>query len=261
MELLNSNTTYRKVNFTEYLEGPDHLNISGGLYSATEADVLAYGYNDSSIWEFDGLVLDPEIYDNDLSTKFVSYFNEQNVDLTQIETLSDADQTMILMAMGFVLDDVLFAVTFVYILAQGFGATFGHNYNSSTITAVSERNIVYNLEIDFSLDDSGHWQNSTVNSHLNLTYGVNSNVLLESEVVSSAYYTEWNGTDYVTEYHAGRYVHEIISPEELLGDYPKEEPEPEPEPTIPGFPLSILTSSILVGIIPIYVIIKRQRKK
>jgi hypothetical protein len=145
----------------------------------------------------------------------------------------------------------------VYVLSQAFGATFGHNFNSSTITEVTERNIVYNLEIDFSIDDSGHWQNITIDSDLNLTYGVTSNVLLESEVISSSYYTEWNGTDYVTEYHAGRYLHEIVSPEELLDDFPQEEPDPEPEPKIPGFPASIL---MLIAIIPVYVIIKRQRK-
>ncbi len=261
MQLINSNTTYRKVNFTEIIEGPDHLNISGHFYSATEADVLAHGYNDSGIWEYESFGIEPEIYDNDLTTKYVSIFNEQQTNLTQIETLSAADQTYVLLAMGFVLDDILFAVAFLYILAQGFGATFGHNYNSSTIDSVTERNIVYGLDIDFSIDDSGHWQNVTTSSDLNLTYGVASNILLQSEIVTSTYYTEWNGTDYETEYHAGRYVHEIKYPDELLDDFPTEdEPEPEPEPIIPGFSVPILLGSITIGVIPAALIIKRKKK-
>ncbi len=260
MQVTSLNISYRKLNFTEILEGPDHLNITGGFYSATTEDVADYGYDNMSIWDFDNLVMSPEIYDNDPTSKFVAFFNEQNSNLTEIETLSDDDQVYVAISMGLVIDPILFAVAFVYILSQAFGATFGHNLNSSTITSITERTIIYDLLIDFSIDDSGHWQNMTYNGNLNLTYGKTSNILMKSICTATVDATEWNGTHYVTETIRGRNTHEIKYPTELVSDYPTPDPDPDPVPKIPGFPVSLLISAMVLGIIPAYLIVKRKKK-
>jgi hypothetical protein len=254
MQVTSLNSSYRKLNFTAIVDNPSNLTVEGDIFTATTADVTAHGYTDQTIWIDEGFGIDVEIEDAELMTKFASYFNELNIDLTDIQSLPSENQTVVMMMMPLMLDPSLLAVLFVYLLAQAFGATFGHNLNSTTINSIDARTIDYDLVIDFSLDDSGHWDNLTYHGSMDLTYGATSNVLLKSICTSTLTTVGWNGTAYETESLIARFTHEIKYPDALVNDYPTSS-----GPGIPGFPIWILIGAMVLGIIPTYLIVKRKK--
>ena len=255
MQVTSLNSSYRKLNFTSIVDNPTNLSIDGDITSATTADVTAHGYEDQTIWLDDGLGISGEIEDGVFMTQFMSFFNELNTDLTDIQTLPAENQTMVTMMMPLMLDPSLLAVLFIYLLAQAFGATFGHNINSTTINTITSRTLNYDLLIDFSIDDSGHWNNLTYNGGIDLIYGATSNVLLKSICTSTMTLSEWNGTHYESETMRMRFTHEVAYPDALVNDYPVGS-----GPGIPGFPIWILMGAIVLGIIPAYLIVKRKKK-
>ncbi|MBN2155508.1 MAG: hypothetical protein JW776_05660 [Candidatus Lokiarchaeota archaeon] len=251
MQVADLNSSYRKLNFTEVVPGTDHINITGKLYTASTADVSSYGYNDPTIWTLESMSIDGDIEDNDLMTKFKSFFNELNTDLTEIQTLSAENQTMVLMIMNILLDPSVLAIVFVYILIKAFGGYFVLDTNSTTINSISARKINYDLDIQYGNETDGVWENITLHSTSELTYGKTSNMLLKSVCTSRIDASEGNSSGVVTETVRARYTHEVVYPDELVNDYPA---------VIPGYPLWILVGAMVLGIIPLYLIIKRKKK-
>ncbi len=252
MQVTDLNSSYRKLNFTEVVTGPDHINITGKLHSATTANVTTFGYNDSSIWEDEGIGIIGDIFDSQPESKFKSFFNELNTDLTDVQSLPGYNQTFALMAMVLFLDPSALATLVVYILVYAFGGHFTLESNSTTINSISARKINYDLDILYGNEtEDGVWTNITFNSNNELTYGKTSNVLLKSVCTSTLMVSEGNSSGVVTDEIRGRFTHEVKYPDELVNDYPL---------VIPGFPLWILAGAIVLGIIPIYLRIKRKKK-
>ncbi len=256
-----TNVTYRKLNFTEVVGNGDHMNITGDIYSATEANVTTFNYTDQTIWEdlFPSLEsFEFDIQDADIITKFYSLFNEQAIDMQQIETLPAENQTLVMMHMVVLLDPSFFAAYFLYALAHAFSATFGHDLNGSTITEIGTREIKYELLLDFSIDDSGHWNTMTYEADVDLTYGKDSNILLEGISLSTLIMTQWNSTAYESQTFRRRYTHEIKYPDALVNDYPTPDPDPDPK-DIPSYPLWILMGAMVLGITTSYHGAKRKK--
>lgn len=253
MIVTDTNFTYRKLNFTEFVEGSDHINITGDVYEATENDIMTYGFTDPTIWEINFTLIDFSIEDANIITKFKSLINEQDIDIRTIEPLPSESQTLVLMNMVVLLDPSFFGAAFVYSLAHAFAATFGHDINGSTITNLQVRKIQYSVILDFSIDDSGHWNNISYNSDVDLTYGTDSNILLKGISVSNLVLSNWNGSAYVAKSFRMRYTHDIAYPDDLVNDYPP------PKQGIPGYPVWILVSTIALSIVLILTV-KRKKK-
>lgn len=250
--VLSTNSTFRKLNFTDIIANPDSLEIEGDLYTATEADVTSFGYEDDSIWMDEAWSVSPEMVDAEMITHFASFFNELNADLTYINTLPAENKTMMVMVMVLMLDPSALATLLVYILVKGFGGSFALDTNSSTINSVSSRKINADLEIQYGdVDGSGVWTNITFHSNNELTYGKTSNVLLKSVCESTLSVAEGNASGVTTDGIHARFTHEIVYPSDLVNDYPS---------TIPGFTIWIIGIAAILGSIPAYLAVKRKKK-
>jgi hypothetical protein len=249
--VLSTNSSYRKLNFTDIIANPDSLEIEGDIYAATEANITTYGYEDDSIWMPEGWSVSPEIEDAEMMTHFASFFNEINADLTYINSLPAENQTMMVMMMVLMLDPSALATLFVYILVKGLGGSFALDTNSSTINSVSAREINADLDIQYGdVDGFGVWSNITFHSNNELTYGQTSNVLLKSVCTSTLSVAEGNSSGVTTDAIHARFTHEIVYPSDLVNDYP---------PSIPGFAIWIIGIAIVLGSIPAYLAIKRKK--
>jgi hypothetical protein len=251
MQVTSLNSSYRMMNFTDVTDNPNNISIDSTLHTATTADVTAHGFEDPTIWTPEGFSISGEIVDGEIETHFMSFFNELNTDLTAINGLPADNKTMMVLMMGVFLDPMMLATFFVWAFAHAFAATFGHDVNSSTITTLKARELVADIVLDFSIDDSGHWNNITYSGHVDLTYGKTSNVLLESICTSTLTASEWNGTAYESESMNARFTHTVAYPTDLVNDYPA---------TIPGYSVWILVGAMVLGIIPAYLIVKRKKK-
>ena len=254
--VIGTYVSYRKLNFTEVIPGSDHINITADFYNASEADVTTYGFSDSAIWTDEPMSINGDIVDSELTSKFKSVFNELNVDQSDILTLSQENQTLVLMMEIITLDPSIFAALFLYLLVKAFGGYFVHDINSSSISTIFEREIEYSVDLEYANESSGHWNNVTYHSDNKLTYGQTSNILMMSECTSEIEISDWNGSAYVTNAYNRRYIHEIAYPSALVNDYP---PDPTPDPKIPGFSIWLLSGAMVLGIIPTYLIIKRKK--
>jgi len=256
LAVINTTTSFKKLNFTEIVGAVDHLNVSGKLYSATEEDVTTYGFENQTIWEYSSFSIEPDpIRDDTLMTKFVSLFNELNVNLGEIETLPEDNQTYTLMVMSLMTDTSLLAIFIVLAFVKAFGGYFIHEVNSSTIASVSDRQIEYTVGLELCNQTAGHWDNLTYSGDMDLTYGETSNVLLKSVCTSTLVGIEWNSSTmvYDTESVIMRFTHEIAYPSELVNDYPPT------GPLIPGYLIWIFLGAITLAVIPLYFAAKRKR--
>ncbi len=251
MQVTSLNSSYRKLNFTDVIDYPDNVTIEGDFYSATTADVIAHGLNDSTIWDKESLSMSREIIDGELMTMFSGFFNELNTDLTALQTLPTENQTLTLIMMVILLDPSALATILVYLLVKAFGGYFVLDTNSTTINSISARNVNFDLDVSYGNETDGVWENITLHSVNDLTYGESSNVLLKSVCTSTMSGSEGNSSGVTTETIRARFTHDIAFPDELVGDYPS---------VIPGYPLWILVGAMVLGIIPVYIVIKRKKK-
>jgi hypothetical protein len=257
--VISTETQYSKFNVSKIVEGTDHLNVTGYFSTASVEDVTTYGYENQSYWVNNSLALVPyPIKDAELKSKFRVVYNEKDVTLTDIDTLSEDDRELVLFQMGFLLDGNFMAAYFVYALVKAFGGSFSYEENSTSISDISYRTIDFNIGLSYGNLTTGHWDNVTCTADCELIYGDSSNVLLESLCNSTLEAISWNDTTsvYDTEIARTRTSLIIKYPDELVNDYPY---EPNPRPDIPGYQLSILLGILGIAIVSIYFYTKRKQ--